>query len=918
MSILDELQGAGIPRPGGFRKFLYAFAGLVAFYVALNIFATLYVDWIWFENLGFLSVFTTIIQVKAILFTLGVIVFAIFSAINIFIANKFSPKGVSPEAALNLSLETMDQIRRALLIATLLGVAIFSVIFGSTALGAWETTLRFTNSNLFSVADPLFNKDVSFYIFNLPLYRFLHSWIIGMVVVNSLIVSGIYAANFAIGGFQLRLTGPIRSHLSGLAAIFLLVLSFGYWLNLQELVFSSSAAAYGAGYADVNIKVPAFQLLTAVSLGGSLLMIANVYLRRALLPVVAGSVWVVVLVLGTFAIPSAVQRFQVDPNEYALERPYIERSIQMTRNGFAIDSSRVSEQPFVTQEGAKLDEKLIEDNKATIENIRLWDDRPLRDVYNQIQFFRLQYSFLDIDIDRYMINDDYRQVMVGSRELVQEQLPETAQTWVNRKLQYTHGYGIAMSPVTEFTTDGLPVFIIKDIPPESANGAPTVDNPQIYFGEATNDWVIVGSKTPEFDHPARDGAVYKSYSGPGIFLDTLLRKLIFAIKFGDLNLLITSEVTPESQILYYRNIAERVNRVAPFLYLDSDPYIVSSDDGQLYWIQDAYTISDRYPYSEPDAMDAKEINYIRNSAKIAVNAYDGSMTFYVTDPDDAIINTYVDVFPSLFKGMNEMPQNLKDHIRYPENFFAIQANKYLKFHMTDPQIFYNQEDLWEFPREIFFGESAQTMEPYYLIMKLPDQEKEEFVLIMPFTPLNKPNLVGWLAARNDGENYGKLVAFTFANERQIDGPQQVDARIDVNPEISESFTLWSQSGSKVLRGNLLVIPVGDNILYAEPVYLQAEDIEYPQLTRVVLVQQGQEPVMEPSLNKSLSEILGKTVELEVEKPKRTDDGQSLSAIKGQIERARVSLSDLQKQFSDLLDTLGEIANSGTVKSNNNE
>ncbi len=918
MNILDEFQGGGIPNFGGARKFFYAFAVLIALYVGLNIYSSIYVDWIWFENLGFLSVFITIIQAKAILFAFGAVGFLIFSLVNISIANKFSPKGVSPEAALNLSSETMYQVRRVLRLATLLGMVIFSIVFGVTALGAWETTLRFTNSNLFNVLDPLFNRDVSFYIFNLPLYRFLYSWSIGMIAVTSLIAAGIYAANFAIGGFQLRLTGPIRSHLSALAAIFLVVLSFGYWLNLQELVFSTSSASYGAGYADVTVKAPALKLLIAVTLGGALLMLANVYIKRGLLPIIVGGLWLIVLVLGTFVIPSAVQRFQVDPNEYALEKLYIERSIEMTRKGFAIDSDRVAEEAFFTEEGAVIDQELLRDNKATIDNIRLWDDRPLRDVYNQIQFFRLQYSFLDIDIDRYMIDGDYRQVMVGTRELVQEQLPETAQTWVNRKLQYTHGYGVAMSPVTEFTTDGLPVFIIKDIPPASVKGAPKVDNPQIYFGEATDDWVIVGSKTPEFDHPSTDGAVYESYAGPGIFLDSFLRKLIFAINFGDLNLLITSEVTPKSQILYYRTIAERVERVAPFLHLDSDPYIVSADDGQLYWMQDAYTTSNRYPYSEPNGMEETKVNYIRNSAKIVVNAYDGSMKFFIADPEDAIINTYVDVFPGLFAPMSEMPQTLKSHIRYPENFFAIQADKYLKFHMTDPQIFYNQEDLWEFPREIFFGESAQTMEPYYLIMKLPDQEKEEFVLIMPFTPLNKPNLVGWLAARNDGDKYGKLIAFTFSNERQIDGPQQVEARIDVNPKISESFTLWSQSGSRVLRGNLLVIPVDNNILYVEPVYLQAEDIEYPQLTRVVLVQQGEEPVMEPSLEESLNAILGEDRYLSPEKPVTNGERDPLNTIKIQIEQARSSLSALQKQFINLLDSLGEIADSGIMKSDNND
>lgn len=907
MNIFEEFENQD------FRSRLYLLKWAIPAIIILGllviskVFSNVYSDWVWFENLGFLSVYLTILQTKISLFSIGVVAFLSVSLINLFIAKRFSPSGVSTEAVLNFSLDTLNLARQALRVGIIILLVVLAFVFGSSTLGAWETTLRFANSNIFSIVDPLFNKDVSFYMFQMPWYRFLYSWGVALLVVNILLVLGTYGAQFALGGFQFRLSPAIKAHLSGLGAILLIVLAFGYWLDLQELVFSANGASYGAGYADITVKMPALKFLIALCLGGSFLMAINIYLKNVTLPVIIFGLWFAAYVLGTFAIPSAVQRFQVDPNEYALESPYIERSISMTRKAFAIDGSRVKEQSFLTNAGELLTEEILDENKATIDNIRLWDDRPLRDVYNQIQFFRLQYSFLDIDIDRYQIGDEYRQVMIGSRELVQSQLPETAQTWINRKLQYTHGYGVAMSPVTEFTSDGLPVFMIKDIPPKSEPGAPLVERPQIYYGEATDDWVIVGSKTPEFDHPANQGAVYQSYKGPGIFLDSLLKKFVFAIKFSDLNLLITSEVTPESQILYYRGIEERVSRVAPFLQLDEDPYMVVANN-QLYWIQDAYTTSNRFPYSEPSlGLTGNKFNYMRNSAKIVVNAYDGSMQFYVTDSDDAIINTYNDVFPDLFNPIEDMPKDIRSHIRYPEDFFSIQADKYLKFHMTDPQVFYNQEDLWEFPREIFFGENAQTMEPYYLIMKLPGEVKEEFVLIMPFTPLNKPNLVGWLAARNDGINYGNLLAFTFPNERQIDGPQQVDARIDVNPKISESFTLWSQSGSDVLRGNLLVIPVGNSILYAEPVYLQAEDIEYPQLTRVVLVQQGQEPMMEPTLKESLKGIIGERSLANIDRSGEENGSSGFAnRLQSEFNRAMLTLKNLQDQFGSLSSTLEQL------------
>ncbi|MBA7559573.1 hypothetical protein ES708_01188 [subsurface metagenome] len=486
----------------------------------------------------------------------------------------------------------------------------------------------------------------------------------------------------------------------------------------------------------------------------------------------------------------------------------------------------------------------------TIDNIRLWDHRPLKDTYNQIQSIRLYYDFHDVDVDRYIIDGEYQQVMLSARELSVEKLAGEAQTWVNRQLQFTHGYGIALSPVNEVSAEGLPILLVKDIPPV---GDFNIERPQIYFGEKTDHYVIVKTKTQEFDYPMGDENIYGYYQGEdGVSLDSFMRRLVYAWQFGDLNILISGELTPESRVLYYRNITERVNHLAPFLELDSDPYLVMTD-GRLFWIQDAYTTSDRYPYSEP----LGSINYIRNSVKVVIDAYDGSVTFYVTDPEDALIRTYQAIFPELFVPAEQMPESLRVHLRYPEDMFNIQAKVYQTYHMRDARVFYNKEDLWAVPKEFYAGRE-QLMEPYYIIMRLPDEEREEFLLMLPFTPVNKNNTIGWLAARCDGENYGKLLAYHFPKERLVYGPSQIENRIQQDTVITEQLALWGRGGSRVIRGNLLLIPLGESLLYVEPVFLQAETGGLPQLKRVIVVA-GDRIAMEPTLKEGIAAIFGTEV-----------------------------------------------------------
>ncbi|MFC1986565.1 UPF0182 family protein [Chloroflexota bacterium] len=590
-----------------------------------------------------------------------------------------------------------------------------------------------------------------------------------------------------------------------------------------------------------NLPAQWILLVVVVILMGVVLV--SVLRRNSRWPLYGIGGWIVASIIVGGIFPGMVQRFQVEPNELARERPYIEYNIQFTREAFALN--RVEEQSFPAEEAPSPQD--IAQNEVTINNIRLWDPRPLKDTYNQRQSLRLYYDFNDVDVDRYTIDGDYRQVMLSARELSVEKLEPEAQTWVNRQLVYTHGYGLALSPVNEVSTEGLPNLMVKDIPPV---GVLDIDRPQIYFGEKTNDYVIVKTKTEEFDYPMGDENVYGHYEGKGgVSLDGFIRRLVYAWQFGDFNILISGELTPESRVLYYRNIRERVNHLAPFLMLDSDPYLVVIE-GRLLWIQDAYTTSDRYPYSKPFG----GINYIRNSVKAVIDAYDGSVTFYVTDPEDTLIRTYQTIFPKLFVPAEQMPESLRAHIRYPEGMFNIQSVVYQTYHMRDARVFYNKEDLWAVPKEVYFG-SEQLMEPYYIIMRLPGEEKEEFLLMQPFTPERKKVTIGWLAARSDGENYGKLLAYLFPKERTVDGPSQIENRIGQDIVITEQLALWGRGGSRVIRGNLLMIPLGKSNLYVEPVFLEAETGGLPQLKRVI-VATGEQVAMEPTLKESLAAIFG--------------------------------------------------------------
>jgi len=552
--------------------------------------------------------------------------------------------------------------------------------------------------------------------------------------------------------------------------------------------------------------------------------------------VYAIGIYGIVLIGFSWIYPGIIQQYIVKPNELAKETPYIKNNIRYTRLAYGFD--KALEEPFPVNDSMSYDD--IKKNESTIHNIRLWDRRPLIQTYKQLQEIRLYYDFNSVDVDRYHLQNKYTEVALAGRELPASQLPERARTWVNMHLVYTHGYGIVMSPVNEFTSDGLPKFIVQDIPPRSSSSI-AITQPEIYYGEETDEFTIVHTTTKEFDYPKGDQNEYASYQGKGgVQLSSYFRRLVYSLNLSDLNIILSRYITDQSRVMFHRVITDRDRTIAPFLAYDSDPYMVVGENGHLYWIHDAYTTTNMFPYSEPVNLgrDRSGINYIRNSVKVVIDAYNGDVSYYIIDPTDPLVQTYSKIFPVLFKPVKDMPKFLKAHIRYPMDLFIIQAKMYATYHMTDPQVFYNREDLWSIPQEIYKN-TQQSILPYYIIMKLPGAESEEFILMLPLTPSKKDNMVAWMCARCDGDNYGQLLFYTLSKEKLIYGPMQIEARINQQPSISSELTLWGQQGSSVIRGNLLIIPIAHSFIYVEPVYLQSEQGEIPQLKRVIAVQNGQ-------------------------------------------------------------------------------
>jgi uncharacterized membrane protein (UPF0182 family) len=808
----------------------------------------LYTDWLWFQEVGFTQVFATALGYKVVLGATFGALFALVLYGNVRWAAQ-APRGIrfmAHDSVIELpSPELVDPLLRRLLLP---GALLLGLFAAPQAASHWESALLFLNAETFGFADPVFNRDVGFYVFRLPALQACYNW---LSFVLGLILLATAATYLLYQGLQytqrgLFLTQRARMHLLVLLALFLVVKAGGYWLDGFNILYSTRGASFGASYTDLYAVLPALRILSIVALVAAGLSAVQIK-RPGFLYVVIGVGGLVALhVIGTQFYPALLQRFRVVPNEIVAERPFIERSIQFTRRAYGLD--RVESKDFPAEEQLTMED--LKRNDATIKNIRLWDHRPLLATYGQLQEIRTYYKFVDVDNDRYRIDGSYRQVMLSARELSHQHLP--SRIWINEHLTYTHGYGVVFGPVNQVTPEGLPEFFIKDIPPVSTADA-KVSRPEIYFGELSNDYVIVRTRAQELDYASGDQNIYSQYEGRGgVPISSLWRKLIFSARYATFRILLSNDVIRDSRILYHRQIQERINKIAPFITYDRDPYLVISKEGRLFWMIDAYTTTDRFPYSQPTRGVG---NYIRNSVKTLVDAYHGTVSFYVSDPEDPIVRAYSRAFPGLFQPLQSMPSDLQMHIRYPEDLFRIQAHIYAVYHMQDPQVFYNKEDLLSIPRRTIDGRE-QEMEPYYTIMRLPGEQKEEFVLLLPFTPNNRDNMRAWLAARGDPPHYGKLIALDFPKAKLVYGPKQIEARINQDTFISQQLSLWNQQGSQVIRGSLLAIPIEKSLLYVQPLYLAASDKgSLPELKRVITAF-GNQIAMEETLEESLERLFG--------------------------------------------------------------
>ncbi|HIJ58993.1 MAG TPA: UPF0182 family protein [Nitrospirae bacterium] len=835
------------------------FVALFIFSIIAVIVTGFYSDWLFFIETGYVDVFIKTLSYKALSGFIFGIVFLVFALFNLFIARTIQ----FPERA-SLSIDGMvlpikiEGLEKLIMPLSYIVIIIITLLTGQWGALRWEELLLFINTVEMKTLDPIFQKDLGFYLFELSFMDSLRGFLsftflstLAIIAINYLLRGGI-----VFTGTFFLINKRVKTHVLILAGMFICVLGLGFYINSFKLLYSTSTVVSGAGYTDINARLIALRALAFMTPISAVIFIVAALrgaFKIAMMPIL---VTAVIYIAGLIAYPMLLQKLKVSPNELALEMPYIQHSINFTRKGFDLD--RIEVIPFDVD--YNLTARDIEKNEATIKNIRLWDHSPLLRTYSQLQQIRTYYRFADVDNDRYTINGEYIQVMLSPRELSYNDLP--SKSWINERLIFTHGNGITMGPVSRISKEGLPEFIIKDIPPVSTADI-KVTRPEIYYGEMSNDYVIVKTKVPEFSYPTSTDNVYTSYKGiGGVPIDSILRRVLFSIRFATEKILLSTDITSESRILYNRNISQRVKKLAPFLIFDKDPYLVVTKEGHLVWIIDAYTVTDRFPYSK---LINRNINYIRNSVKTTVDAYNGSVKFYISDNSDSLIRVYSKIFPQLFKSLKDMPDDLRSHIRYPQMMLQVQAQMLSAYHMTDPKVFYNKENLWEIPT---FAD--KPMEPYYTIMKLPGGKKEEYILLLPYVPAKRDNLAAWLAARCDGENYGKIIVYTFPRDRLIYGPKQVDARINQDSYISQQLTLWGQRGSQVIRGSLLVIPIEKSLLYVQPLYLSASDkVGLPELRRVIVSYEN-EVVMEENLESALQRLFGSKKSVKVDDKKAPD------------------------------------------------
>lgn len=852
----DELKDGRPKLIGGSRKPAWLWVLPIAIFLII-LFPGLtgfYSDWLWFREVGYESIFLTVLRMKFYLGLSGALLAALFLWLNFKTALRLSSASSRRVRFLHVNNERVTlpdfgtMLERWAYPAALLA----GFFFGLQVWESWEVPLKYFYQTPFAVSAPApFGRDIAFYVFTLPLLEIASQLALALTAAALLGSIVIYAARNGFRFFKntFEIERRPRRHLFALAAAVFLTLAWRAWIEIPELLYSSRGPFQGASYTDVNAVLPMLRLEIFAALIVAALALASMFIYRNRLLLAGLGIYLLVAMIAGWIYPAFVQRFSVAPNELAKETPYLTHNIAATRQAFALD--RIDESELTGETGLTLGD--IQQNKQTVNNIRLWDYGPLLQTFAQLQEIRSYYKFQSVDNDRYRIGGELRQTMISPRELPVEKLQ--TRNWINERLTYTHGFGLALGPVNQVTPSGMPVLFISNLPPVSTAPSLKITRPEIYYGELVQDPVYVKTASKEFNYPAGEENVYTHYEGEGgVSIGSFWRRLLFSIRFADLKLLLSNDMTPESRVLYYRNVSERLNLIAPFLKFDRDPYLVISE-GNLYWIADGYTVSDRYPYSDPiEAEGMGSINYIRNSVKAVVDAYHGRTRLYLADESDPLIQTWAKIFPGTIRPLAEMPADLRTHLRYPEDIFRIQTAVYSTYHMDQPQIFYNKEDQWEVASVTGNEGRVQSMEPYYTIMKLPGEKQEEFILMLPFTPASKSNLSAWMAARSDGEHYGHLRVYRFPKQKVVLGPKQVIGLINQDAEISRQLSLWNQRGSTVILGTLLVIPIKESLIYVQPLYLQSE-AKIPELKRVIVVAENR-IAMEETLEASVAKIFG--------------------------------------------------------------
>jgi uncharacterized protein len=881
----------------GMLRWIFPVAALL--FVALIAIPAFLQNWLWMRQLDYEGIFWTLVSVKVGLACAAFASAFLFLWLNVRLAAKRTIATVDPlppHAARPLGGRTQAGValtRHIFARNTAIFMAVLAALLASAIYTQWDTYLRFRYGGSFGSVDPIFGMDLGFYVFRLPWYELLQLSLLFLTVV------AIVAAVLQYGYFSLlksagrRVETAAVQHGSVLLILFSALLGWGFYLDRFELLYSTTGVVYGVGYTAEHVTLIALWVMIGASAAACVLLAFNFFRPRWKAVAIGAGGYAALYIIGVLIAPALFQAFVVQPNELRLETPYLKNYIQLTREAYQLDGIQETAYPALTD----LTPAVLARNQDTIQNIRLWDKRPLLQTYEQTQAIRLYYKFSDVHVDRYHLADGYHQVMLSTRELSPE-LPAGAQTWVNENLEFTHGFGLVMNFVSKSTGGGFPEYLVENVPPQSSFGL-NVTQPAIYYGEAMPGARIVATGVKEFDYPQGNQNVYTSYTGKGgIPIDNFPKRLLFAWTQTDINILLTAYLKPESRIQIWRNVQERVSQVAPFLKLDAEPYPVLSD-GRLYWIQDAYTTSNNFPYSNPrTTQTGGGLNYIRNSVKAVVDMYDGTVKFYMMDPKDPILEVYRHAFPGVFKDLSELSPDLKAHLRYAQDLFGIQATQYQTFHMTDPQVFYNREDLWVPPQEKYDGKMS-PMEPYYILMKLPGSDQLEYLMMSPFTPKNRDNMISWLAARSDFPNYGKMLFYELPKDKLTYGPNQISAMIDQSTTISEQLTLWDQKGSGVIRGKLVVIPIENSFLYVVPLYLRAEGTNFPQLKRVIAAT-GDRVVMRPTLDEALAALFGGPETPQAGAPQVTGVSQPASKQpSSELDQERVQLAAAQKAIDSL-------------------